>query len=174
MHLHCDSMLVWSALHCIVMCTVALMQYSVLSHVVLRSAVLAALYWMLCLTLQSTTVAMYCILQYHTQHNMLCWRCCTVFCGSIHCIALCSIQGQTQQSFRIILMPSLLPGNSCPGTEMNGCPLALFLSSSPFLPSSFFLLLNVSHSQNLISGVNVVSLTQQTHMSPWKCFFCGS
>lgn len=36
----------------------------------------------------------------------------------------------------MILMPWLLPGNSCPEREMNGCPWASF-SSSSFL-SSFF------------------------------------
>lgn len=45
---------------------------------------------------------------------------------------LCSAQGQTQKSYRIFLMHLLLPGNSCPGLEVNGCPWPLFLFISVF------------------------------------------
>lgn len=110
-----------------------------------------------------------------TYHSCCAWHiivshnnnitCAVLHCyAALNCVALCSVQGQTQQSFRIILMPWLLPGNSCPGTEMNGCPWALSLSSSS-LPSSFFSFsMSLTHTDMLT--VNAVSLpcsfSQQT------------
>lgn len=111
--LHCRIIQLFLILCCVPLCCVALSR-------------LTALHCMLCLTPH--------IMASHNNNIICSVALCYV---ALNCVALCSVQGQTQQSFRIILMPWLLPGNSCPGTEMNGCPWALSLSSSS-LPSSFF------------------------------------
>lgn len=149
------------------MCLVALLHYSALSH--LLCSVAFSLYWMLYLTLQPTTVAFYSITE---QYDMLC---CSIILA-LRRVALCSIQDQTQQSFRIILMPRLLPGNSCPGTEMNGCPWALSLSSSPSLPLSFFSSQCLSLTQTVKFSVKAVScsfLHSADTLSPFRCCVVG-
>lgn len=127
-----------AVLHCIVMCTVALLHYSVLSHLVPCSAVLCCSEACGCTVLYVAFNTLYITVS----HNNV-----VICCFALNCVASCSVQGQTQRSFRIILMPRLLPGNSCPGTEMSGCPWALFsFFVSIFTFIFFFFSMSLTHS----------------------------
>lgn len=58
--------------------------------------------------------------------NYSIWQQQGMLCQSVLCYLHCVAFKGTICTLRIIPMPWLLPGNSCPGTEMNRCPWALF------------------------------------------------
>lgn len=69
------------------------------------------------------------------------------------CYLYCVVFKGTICTLRIIPMPWLLPGNSCPGTEMNRCPWALFSFFISILSFIFWSLQCLSFSNGYLDAV---------------------
>lgn len=111
------------------------------------------------------------VLQHHTLANIVCMLL-SVLHGYLaqNSVALCCVQGQAQECFRIILMPWLLPGNSCPEREMNGCPWALFHLHRSFLLTASLSEIMFSIDVVWLQHFGAASLPRQIHqikMSVW-------
>lgn len=130
-----------AVLHCIVMCTVALLHYSVLSHLVPCSAVLCCSEACGCTVLYVAFNTLYITVSH--DNVVIC-------CFALNCVASCSVQGQTQRSFRIILMPRLFVARQqLSWNRDERVSLGSFFFLRLHLYLHLFFLLNVSHSFRL-------------------------
>lgn len=88
-----------------------------------------------------------------TTVNYSIWQQQGMLCQSVLCYLHCVVFKGTICTLRIIPMPWLLPGNSCPGTEMNRCPWALFSFFISILSFIFWSLQCLSFSNGYLDAV---------------------